>query len=194
MSPTDDLVLKVATLKVISAFTTEKYNEARREIAEVMERGDRKMARSPIDNAKIGAITLSDPKPTAQVSDLDKLTAWLAEHYPDSLVMGYEVCGSEEQVRRVLFEHAPEMLRKVKKIRPGDLLELRQTAAMVGRPMGPGGEADMPGITVDTPPPVVSCKPDETNALAAVLDLFRAERLLLDGTVRPELPAAEEPA
>ncbi len=191
---TDDLVLKVAALKVISAFTAERYDEARREIATVMERGDRKIARSPIDNSKIGAITLSDPKPTAQVTDLNALTAWLAEHYPDSLVMAYEVCGSEEQVRRVLFEHAPEMLRKVKKVRPGDLLDLRQTAAMVGRPMGPGGEVDMPGITVGTPSPVVSCKPDDANALAAILALLQADRLQLDGTVRTELPAAEEPA
>lgn len=190
----DDVILKVAALKAISAFTTERYNEARQEAAKVMQRGDRRIARSPLDEAKVGAVSMSDPKATARVSDLTAITDWLTENYPEHIHSGYEVNATDEQVMRVLFEHAPHMLRKVKRAKPEVLSDLTKTAAVVGKPVGPGGEMDIPGIVVERPDPVVSCKPDEATALTAVMDLIRAERIGIDGTVRPELPASEEQA
>lgn len=190
----EDLVLKVAALKVISEFTTGQYNEARKEIAGAMERGDRLMARSPIDKAKIGAVSMTDPKPTVRVSDLDALTSWLTENYPATIKTTYEVCGSEEQVRRVLFEHAPDMLRKVTRIDPEQLKELKANALELGQPVGPSGEADMPGLVVEVADGVVTCKPDYATAMPAVRALMAAELLSLDGTVRHALTTAEEPA
>lgn len=191
MTDNDDLVLRVAALKVISEFTTGQYNEARKELTPTMGPGDRKIARSPIDNAKLGAVYMTDPKPTVRVSDLDALTAWLTENYPATMKATYEVCGSEEQVRRVLFEHAPDMLRKVVRIDPEQLKELKANALAMGQAVGPGGEMDMPGITVEVPDGVVTCKPDYDTAMPAVRALMSAELLSLDGTVRRALTTEE---
>lgn len=189
----EDLVLRVAALKVISEFTTGQYNEARKEIAPTMERGDRLMARSPIDKAKIGAVSMTDPKPTVRVSDLAALTEWLTVNYPAVMKSTYEVCGTDEQVRRVLFEHAPDMLRQVTRIDPEQLKELKANALELGQPVGPGGEMDMPGLVVEVAEGVVTCKPDYATAMPAVRALMAAELLSLDGTVRRSI-TAEEPA
>jgi hypothetical protein len=190
----EDLVLRVAALKVISEFTAGKYDEARAEIAATMKRGDRSMARSPIDETKIAAVNMSDPKRTVKVTDLDALTEWLTEHYPAAIVSTYKVCGSDEQIRRILFEHAPDMLRKVSGIDPEQLAELKANSLAAGQAVGPGGEADMPGITVETPDAVVSCKPDYETAMPVIRDLMARELLSLDGTIRQALTTAEEPA
>lgn len=194
MSTLDEQVLKVAALKVVKEFTATRYDEAREEIAKLMTKGDRKTARSPLGDVKIGSVTLSDPKATASITDLDALTAWLKEHYPEHFVGGYEINATSEQLMRVLFEHAPELLRKVRRVDPKVLKELTTSAAALGSPVGPGGEADVPGITVETPAGVVSCTPDKVAALPAIEELFRAGLLQLDGTVHAALPAAEEPA
>lgn len=190
----DDLALRVAALKVVKEFTAGKYEEARAEIAKTMGRGDRLMARSPLDDSKIGAVSMSDPKPTAKVTNESALMAWLAQHYPEHIHNGYEINATTEQVTRVLFEHAPHLLQKVRRIKPDVLSSITKASAALGQPVGPGGEADVPGITVETPDPVVSCKPADDSALTAVMDLIRAERLGIDGVVRPEIPASEDPS
>lgn len=186
---TNDLVLRTAALKAISDYTTKAYNAARAEVAGVLGRGDRKMARSPLDDTKLGAVYVTDPKPQCLVTDEAELTEWMAEHYPAAIESGYEIAGSEAEVVAVLFEHAPHLLRRIRRVDSEQLRELRANSIALGAPIGPGGEADVPGIEVHTPDGVVTCKPDAA-AIHAVVALFRAGRLELDGTV---LPAIEEP-
>lgn len=183
-----DLVTRVAILKVIADYTKSRYDELRAEAGDAMGQGDRTIARSPLDQSKLGAVYVTDPKPVCRVTDLAALTDWMCEHYPLLTDQGYEICGSDREVIDVLFEHAPHLLRQVRRIKADDMRELKAGAVALGQPMGPGGEADMPGIEVTTPPGVVTCKPTET-AFQSVMDLHRANRLLLDGTV---LPAIEE--
>lgn len=183
-----EVIQRVAILKAISAYTKERYDAARAEAAKVMGEGDRTIARSPLDNSKLGAVYITDPDPVCRVTDQAVLTDWMIEHYPLLTEQGYEICGSEREVIDVLFEHAPHLLRQVRRIKPDDMRELRAGAVALGQPMGPGGEADVPGIEVERPPGVVACKPADT-ALHSVMALHRANRLLLDGTV---LPAIEE--
>lgn len=183
-----DLVTRVAILKVIADYTKARYDELRAEAGEAMGAGDRTIARSPLDESKLGAVYVTDPKPVCRVTDLAALTDWMIEHYPELTEQGYEVCGSEREVIDVLFEHAPHLLRQIRRIKADDMRELRAGAVALGQPTGPGGEADMPGVEVEHPPGVVTCKPTDT-AFQSVMDLHRANRLLLDGTV---LPAIEE--
>lgn len=184
----NELIQRVAILKAISAYTKERYDEARAEAGKVMGEGDRTIARSPLDGSKLGAVYVTDPDPVCRITDQAALTEWMIERYPELTETGYEVCGSEREVIDVLFEHAPHLLRQIRRIKADDMRELRAGAVALGQPMGPGSEADMPGIVVDRPPGVVACKPVDT-AWQSVADLHRAGRLQLDGTV---LPAIEE--
>lgn len=186
-----DLFLRTAALKVVSEYTKARYNEAREEVAKQLNKGDRKTVRSPLGDVKVGQVWVTDPKPECVVTDRAALTDWLAEHYPAITKTGYEVIGSQPEIVAVLFEHAPHLLREVREIDPDQLREIRANSIAIGTPIGPGGEANMPGIEVREPDGVVTCKPD-TGGLQAVMDLYRAGRLDLDGTVRPELEPADE--
>lgn len=190
---TDELILKVGVLKVISEFTKDRYNEARAEADAVMSRGDRLIARSPIDGMKIGPVIKTDPKPVARVTDEHALTSWMVENYPEKTQAAYEVTASHAELVAVLFDHAPQFLKRRKQIKSADLAELKRDAVSLGHPVGPSGEADVPGLVVEIPEPVVSCKPDEDSALLAVMTLHGAGLLSLDGTVLPALPSSEAP-
>lgn len=191
MTTEDDLVLRAAALKAISDYTAARYKDARDELAKTMGRGDRKIARSPLDDtSKLGAVYVTDPKPQALITDQQALTDWMVEHYPDATETGYEIAGSDAEVIAVLFEHAPELLRRVRRVNADHMRELRAGAVSLGTPIGPGGEVDIPGIEVHRPDGVVTCRPDD-EAMHAVVALFKAGRLQLDGTV---LPAIEDGA
>jgi hypothetical protein len=186
-----DLFLKAAALKVISEFTSARYNDARAEVAKELNKGDRKTVRSPLGDVKVGQVWVTDPKPVCSVTDRTALTDWLQTNYPAMTETGYEVIGSEAEIVAVLFEHAPHLLREVRRINPDQLRELKANCVALGQVVGPGGEADVPGLAVSEPDGVVTCKPD-TAGFQAVMDLYRAGRLELDGTLRPELEPASD--
>lgn len=182
MADNSMLALRVAALKVLSEYTAEQYGIARAEAGRVMARGERLVARSPIDDQKIAVIPKSDPKRVVSVVDEKALTDWMAEHYPDSILSGTEVIGSQPEVIRVLFQHAPHLLRRVKRVSAEAVGELKQMAATLGQPVGPGGELDVPGLEVRDANPVVTCRPED-GALAIIKDLHDQGVLELDGTV-----------
>jgi hypothetical protein len=187
----EELALRVAALKVVTEFTLQRYNDARAELGGKMQRGDRLMARSPLDGeTKIGAVTKSDPKAVAQISDKAAFEAWVAETYPDRMERDYEIIGSHQEVAAILFESAPHLLRPIVKVDPELVKQIRSDSAKLGCPIGPSGEADVPGVVVSTPEGVVACRPDD-NALVAVIDLFRAEKLTLESLTFPELPGGD---
>lgn len=178
----NDLALRVAALKVLSDYTMEHYLKARAEASRAMKRGERLVARSPIDDTKIAVIPKSDPKRTVSIVDEPAFTAWMAERYPDSMVSGTEVIGSQAEVIRVLFEHAPHLLRRVSRVSAEAVGEIKAASAALGQPIGPGAEVDIPGLEVRTPDAVVSCRPED-DALTVIKYLHDEGILELDGTV-----------
>jgi hypothetical protein len=186
-----DLFLRTAALKVISEFTAARYADARAEVAKTLNKGDRKTVRSPLGDVKVGQVWVTDPKPVCSITDRAALTDWLQAEYPAMTETGYEVIGSEAEIVAVLFEHAPHLLREVRRINPDQLRELKANCVALGQVVGPGGEADVPGLAVSEPDGVVTCKPDAAG-FQAVMDLYRAGRLELDGTLRPELEPASD--
>lgn len=184
---TDQLALRVAVLKVLSEYMRDQYNLAREAMAAELGPGDRVVVRSPLDQTKIGPVYMTDPKPVAAVVDGPALVAWMQERYPESVETGYELGASTDAIVGVLFEHAPYLLREIRRVRPPVLAEIRQASAAMGCAVGPSGEADIPGVGVSTPDAVVVCRPSE-HALLAVKDLFEEGRLELDGSMVPELP------
>lgn len=185
----DDLMLKVAALKVISDFTKEKYDEARAEAAAVLRRGDRRQVYSPLDGSKIGPVSMSDPKVSSVLTDEAALTEWMRQRYPETIESGYKVIGSEAELVSVLFVHAPHLLKHMKRVKRDALMRIHADAVAVGQPIGPSGEADMPGIELQRADPVVSCRPDPDSSVLAVMELIHNQKMLLDGTV-PELEAS----
>ena len=182
------LMMRVAALKVLSEFTKQQYDEARAEAEQQLTPGDRRMVRSPLHGEKIGAVAMTDPKPVCEVTNEPALRAWLAAHYPEQVETGYEVTATQRELVDVLFQHAPHLLHSKSRIKPEALRDLRAAAVSLGQPVGPGGEADVPGLTVRTPPGVVRCTPDE-GALLAVMELHGAGLLGIDGqpVERPQI-------
>lgn len=186
----NDTVLRVAALKVLKDYVTAAYDEARDEMKTQLSKGDRLTARSPLNNEKIGAVWLTDPERVASVVDPAALLSWVEMHYPDKVHRPYRVTASEEQLRTLLFEHAPEWLVREEKVLPAFVAELLKLAAQVGEAVGPGGEMDVPGIAVKVRDGVVTCRPDKDKALPLVLELHQTGLLSLDGTVRREIGEA----
>lgn len=188
MTASEELVLRTAALKVISEFTRARYDEARAELGKELHRGDRLIARSPLDERKIGAVYMTEPKTECRVTDESALKAWMQERYPELCENAYEVIGSEAEVIAVLFEHAPHLLRHSRRVSSEALRELRAACVTLGAVVGPGNEADVPGLELHTPDGVVACRPADSS-LQAVLDMHRAGVISLDGTVVSTLEA-----
>lgn len=186
----DELMLRVATLKVISEFTKAKYDEARGEAASVLRRGDRRQVYSPLDGTKIGPVYMTDPKTNSVLTDEEALTEWMELRYPQDMESGYTITGTQAEILSVLIVHAPNLLKRTRRVKRQALMRIHADALAVGQPIGPSGEADMPGITLQQADPVVACKPDPDSALLAVMELIHNQKLLIDGTV-PELEASE---
>lgn len=186
-----DPALPVAVLKVLSEHTGQRYDAVRAEAGETMAAGDRRNVHSPLDGAKLGAVYKSNPSKTVHITDMAALTAWIQELYPELMENGYEVAGSEAEVVAVLFAHAPRLLRPIRRVKGSALSALRKESVSLGQVIGPGGEADVPGIEIDQPDGVVACRPGP-GALEAVKRLFAAGRLTLDGTLRPALEASND--
>lgn len=182
-----DLALRVAALKILKDYLEACYADARADAARALKPGERLVARSPIDDTKIATVPRSDPKPVAHVVDEQALTAWMLKHYPESVMSGYKVIGSQTEVIRVLFEHAPHLLLRTQAIQLEALHEIKRASAKFGQPIGPGAELDVPGIEIRTPPAVVSCQPVE-DAFDIIRDLHDQGVLELDGTIAPALP------
>lgn len=174
-------------MKVLKDYVTAAYDEAREDLKGQLSKGDRLTARSPIRDEKIGSVWLTDPEYVARVVDPAALLSWVEMHYPEHVHRPYRVVASEEQIRTLLFEHAPDWLKREEAVRPAFVAELLKSAATMGVPVGPGGEADVPGIEVKVRDGVVTCRPDKEKALPLVLELHQAGVLDLDGTVRREI-------
>lgn len=186
----DELMQEVAALKVISEFTKERYDEARARADLAMKSGDRRQVYSPIDGkTHIGAVSKSKPEPKAIITDRAALTEWLSSRYPNMVESGTAVNASDREILDLVFRHAPHLLKHTKSVKKDALVQLQKDAVRIGVPVGPGGEADMPGLTVEMRDPVVSCLPDKESGLLAVMEMVHNGRMYLDGTLPKEIEA-----
>lgn len=186
-----DLALKVAALKVLQDYIVDCYTKARAEAAATMRRGERLVAWSPLDDTqKIATLPMSDPSKVAEIVDEAALAGWFKQHYPEKIMSGYKVIGSQAEVIAVLFQHAPHLIRRTEALQLEALHELKRSSAALGQPIGPGKELDIPGVKVTTPDPVLTCRPTEA-AFDIIRDLHNQGVLELDGTVHIALPEGD---
>jgi hypothetical protein len=184
----DELMQRVAALKVMSDYVKAEYDLARAEADLVMQAGDRRQVYTP-DGTHIAAVSRSKPTPRAVVVDRAALTEWLSQHYPDMVESGTVVNASDREINELVFKHAPNLLKRTKSVKKDALARLQADAVRLGVPVGPSGEVDVPGLTVEMRDPVVSCLADPDSALLAVIEMVHNGRLYLDGTQPKEIEA-----
>ncbi|SFO60653.1 hypothetical protein [Amycolatopsis rubida] len=184
MSDPNTVALRVAALKHLKDRIDDAYNAARAEQAEAMPKGARWPVVSPLDGVKLGTVSKSDPKVTASVRDETAFGAWAAKHYPDDTEYAFRVVGSEQEVHEALYTHAPHLVKSVTVVSRDLRKRVERMSATTGVPTGPGGELDVPGVSVGKPDGVVSCLPAE-GGWESVVALVRADAALLELLARP---------
>lgn len=191
---TEDKVLRVTALRVLSDAFKKQYDTARADLDKVMGRGDRLTSRSPLGaQRRLASVSKTDPDPVATITDEKSFNVWALKTYPDRVKSEQEICGSLAEVHAVLFQHAPHLLRRVSVVDPALKSEVLVQSKLAGEPVGPDGELDVQGVNVRIPDAQVVCRPTD-EALAEVIHLFRVERLSVEQLSSPELPVGGDVA
>jgi hypothetical protein len=186
----DELFLCVGSLKVMSDFTKERYDDARAAAANRLADGDRRVVRSPLNNAKIGPVTKSDPPKVFEVTNENALADALEElGYSSEVESAYKVIAGHDELVDILIVSHPHLLERVKRVKRSTVEVMGEKSLAADVPVGPGGELDLPGIRIRRNEPRVSCTPDKNTALLAVMELVHNQKLYLDGTAPKELEA-----
>lgn len=89
-----ELANKAVTLAVLKKRVAELEAEVKAEISATMDRGDRKVGKA--GDAKIGAVTLTDPKAAYRVTNGDAWRAWVRDNFPDEITTVEAVRSSFE--------------------------------------------------------------------------------------------------
>lgn len=173
---TNENLLRLAALAVVSGETKKLYDAARE--ATEMEAGARMPVRSPIDGTKLAVVSMSDPDPKPRIADERAFAAWVEKTYPDDVEWDFEIVGTHEQVAAALYEHAPELVKRVAKVTPHFRARVLEDSTDRGVVVGPGGEVDVPGVVMDQGVPSLRVSPAK-DAMPAVVELMR-ERMPLE--------------
>lgn len=182
------IALAMVALKHAADTITPTQKQLRATAAELLDAKDRVTA--VVDGVPVGTITKAAPKPVVSVV-WEQFTPWMLANWPDRVEQGWSVNPSHvDTAIAVLREHAPELLVRTEQVAPYALSEVVKLSEAAGRPVGPGGELDVPGIIVTTPEGSVSAR-IEPGAGDLIAELWRSGRIALDGTVRPELPGGD---
>ncbi|MFC0546899.1 hypothetical protein [Kutzneria chonburiensis] len=181
----------LALAMVVLKFVADKINPAVRELrakaGAALDARDRVTALGP-GGEVLGTITKSAPKPVAEVTDVEAFTAWMDAHWPDRVEHGATIVPSMmDTAIAALRTYAPHVLRHHQAVLPWALAEVLRTSEAAKQPVGPGGELDVPGVTVTTATGTVSTRID-AEALPVLAELLASGKVRLDGTLRPELP------
>lgn len=182
----NDSVRRVAVLKVVHEHVTTLYDGARAEAAAHLEEGSRLPIRTP-GGEKIATVSKTEPVRTARIEDTAAFEAWARVTYPDRVKTEYGINGTDNEVKKILFAHAPHLLREYRVVDPELVKEVRRLSVKLGVPAGPDGEVDVPGVVVERPSGTVVCRPDE-NGLAEVIEMFRSGLLTFDGLAQIDPP------
>lgn len=185
----DDIALRVAYRKWAISLLSKADKEDRAALAERMKARARMVVTSPLDDeASIAEITKTRVDHKAEVTDRDALVAWLAERYSEFVESEWEITGRPDEVIDVLLLHAPDLVEERRRVKDWALKEILTPCELAKTPVGPGGEADMPGVAVRQTGGIPQVRfTDEAGVLIG--QLWRGGRIELDGTVRGEIAA-----
>lgn len=181
------LVLSVIKTRVTKAFDVAHKDNG------FLKRGDRLTITDPLnDRVKIGTVSKTDPDDTAEVSDREAFTAWMAENYPEQVRQAVRVTGTADEVAAVLAVHAPHLLSAPRtEVRDWAQGAVLKRSANAGAPVGPGGEVDVPGVKVVPGKSGLQVRPN-AQAEQVITALWQSGRLAFDATFTPSLPSGTE--
>lgn len=180
----EDLGLRVAAHKYAADLADEQYAAVRAEADRKMNRGDRLYVYAPDGETKLGALTKSAPRKTAQIHDEGALLEWVRQHYPKSVEADADITGPEDEVKEFLWNNGGRhLLTAVDRIAPDLRTAILKNSNATKAPTGPGGEADIPGVRLaEAAPSTVRFRPDdEATAAATVIALVRSGAIKLPG-------------
>lgn len=181
----EDIALGMVALKHAMDRIAPAQKELRAKAQELLRQKERVSVE--LDGELVGTITKSSPKKVAQVSSEPEFLYWMANHYPEHVE---EIAYVEDmpKVIEVLQKHAPELVFQRHQVAQSatDVVLANSTAA--GVPVGPGGEANVPGISVYQPEGTVSVRPERGQGWL-IERMLTSGQVSLDGTVRREIEA-----
>lgn len=141
------LSVQAVALKVLEDRVKAERQRVNDQLAKLLDPSDRKSATLPSGTA-VGVVSFAKGRASAAITDEAALMAWLeANGYTDAIV--------------------PSLSGRYREL----LLNL---ARKCGFPVGPGAEADVPGIAAWTAEPYLSVRPNP-DTLPDLLDAIRAE-------------------
>ena len=169
-----ELVARTLIVKHLADVANTAVKQHRRALEEEMVSGDR------LSVAGIGKIWRTEPSGTARIADRQAFTAWMAEHYPDQVLVETRIApGWESDAITVLEQHAPRLLRKATTVCDWAESTVLKLSEQARQPCGPGGETDVPGVAYEPPGPgVVTVKLGDA-APAEIERLWREGRIQL---------------
>lgn len=152
--------LRVAVLRVLTDKVKAATDTSRKQAVDAMNTGDR--LNPTAGDTRLAAVTKTQGRTTATVTDPDAFAAWCAEHYPTEV------------------EHKPV-------VRPAWAKAVLDASKAAGQPCAPDGTLDVPGVSVSTGEPGLTVRLTP-EADAAVEALWRSGAISLDGSLL-ELPS-----
>lgn len=180
----EDIALGMVALKHAMDRVAPAQKVLREQARELLAKKERVPA--TVNGEVVGTIGKSSPKKSAKVTNETELRRWLAcNDYGDALE-AVPYVEDMEAVANVLADHAPHLLYYREQVRPDVLTDMLRNSEHTGVPTGPGGEADVPGITVDTPDGTVTVLMEKGNEYL-VEQMLTSGQVSLDGAVRREL-------
>lgn len=184
----EELALAMVALKHALDRIRPAQDELRADARELL--GKKERVPALIDGQVVGTIGKSSPKKVARVSDAPALLAWIEQNYPEHLDAVPYIEHLDAAIR-FLEEHGPTELVQYRTVVAEPTLRVMLKASeTVGSGVGPGGEADVPGITVDTPDGNVTVLMEKGNEYL-VEQLFTSGVVSLDGAVRKQIGASD---
>lgn len=183
-------LLAVAVTAQLAKMVKAAGDTARLDAADVLDPGDSTTLRTP-SGAKLGKALRTDPPAQATVTNKAALNDWLRRTYPDQVHTTEEPSPDTTAVLAVLRKHAPHLIVRVSRIAERMVPDVLAASVEAGQPVGPDGEMDVPGVTVVTPPGVLTMRLDPKTAPDAIAEMWATGLIQLDGSgVRLALPAA----
>lgn len=150
----NNMWLNVGLWRMIKDRAVAGYAKARDEAEQVLPPGARWPVLLP-DGTKVGMVSRSAPGKNVAVTDPEALLAWAKEHYPGEVEPVLDIVGTEEQVKAALYEHedSRHLVRLGERLKPSLRATVVEASAAYGAPAGPGGELDVPGVSVTASAP-----------------------------------------
>lgn len=179
----EDTALGMVALKYAMDRVKPAQDELRRQARELL--GKKERVPATVDGEVVGTIGKSSPKKSARVTNEMALREWISEQYPE-LVIPRSFIEDQAAAIEVLEEHAPHLVHTRLEVAESVVNEMLRNSEHTGTPTGPGGEADVPGITVDTPDGNVTVLMEKGNEYL-VEQMLTSGQVSLDGTVRREI-------